>query len=140
MYTRFPRAASGAVLRETCGRNPKFRRVRLHLGLFVLLQSVCCYHITGGARHGGRAVAQATDGIETIKESSEMMSTCRKSGSDTVQYGTVRRANSQIGQELSELGVWCGACSECSPHGSAVCSQQCSWGPCNAGMITKANR
>jgi hypothetical protein len=61
---------------------------------------------TGGARHGGRRVASATDGIKTVKDISELMSACERSGSAIIQKGTTNRATSQTGQVFSE---WAGS-------------------------------
>ena len=64
----------------------------------------------GGARHGGRRVASATDGIKIVKDISDSMSACERSGSAIMQKGTANRATSHTGQVSSE---W-----ECSGSGS----------------------
>ena len=63
---------------------------------------------TGGARHGGRTVTSATDGIETVKDISEQMSACERSGSEISKKGIARWTNSQIEHEflmMSKSGV-----------------------------------
>ena len=56
---------------------------------------------TGDARHGGRRVASATEGIKIVRDVSEPMSACDKGGSSITLCGTASRANSQTEHESS---------------------------------------
>ena len=82
---------------------------------------------TGGARHDGRAVASATGGIETQRETLATVSDGMTVRSGAVKSGIARRSSLQIGQAFPESRMETGVELECQK-------------PCAAGKTTKANK
>jgi len=89
--------------RERGLRLPSFRG-KSDVSQQVFANSNLSDQSTGGARHGGRMAASATDGIEIVKNTLESISACERSDSATAQNGIAARANSQSVQVSSGIG------------------------------------